>query len=170
MSLYWRHLECGIYIWTPQDEKYRYILGQVQQMLNVLEHRWKQTLRNQLGQPGKEKAEVKILLLSTTTYWKDIKITEPDSSQKCTMKWKDAAGRSCYKQEIKTWYNSSLCHRLVREFVESPLFGDIQIQLKNAMSNTLWLDLPWAWGWSKWPAKAAFQPTLFYDSVTLWTM
>lgn len=79
-------------------------------MLNVLEHRWKQTLRNQLGQPAKEKADVKILLFSTTTYWKDIKITEPDSSQKCTLKGKDAAGRSRYKQEIKIWYKERIPH------------------------------------------------------------
>jgi len=48
-----------------------------------------------LSQLEEEKAEVEILLLSTKTCWKDRKITEPDSSQKCTVNGQDAIGRSC---------------------------------------------------------------------------
>ena len=73
------------------------ILGRVQRVLKgagaqEMKAEIEETVLSQLEE---EKAEVEILLLSTKTYWKDIKITKPDSSQKCTVKGQDAIGRSC---------------------------------------------------------------------------
>lgn len=79
---------------SPGQKEDMDILGQVQQ---VLKGAGAQEMKAKIEEPvlEEEKVEVEILLLSTKTCWTNIKITEPDTSQKCTVKGQHAIGRSC---------------------------------------------------------------------------